>query len=183
MNTMPRTSLRTPVVLLFAFVLSLPVAARSGHAGSLEDIRIYNFGRVSDTYYRGGQPVGADFRTLASFGIRTVIDLQQSGKDFEPPLVERAGMKYYRIPMTTRVPPTDAQVELFLQIVSDQAHQPVYVHCAGGRHRTGVMTAIYRMTKDAWTPDDAFKEMKKYNFGPTFLHPEFRDYVYAFTVH
>jgi len=58
----------------------------------------------------------------------------------------------------------------------------VYVHCAGGRHRTGVMTAAYRMTHDGWTADQAFKEMKQYGFGADFLHPEFKQFVYAYHV-
>jgi protein-tyrosine phosphatase len=56
----------------------------------------------------------------------------------------------------------------------------VYVHCVEGRHRTGVMTAIYRMTVDGWTADRAFNEMKQYKFGMDFLHPEFKRFVYAY---
>ena len=47
-------------------------------------------------------------------------------------------------------------------------------------HRTGVMTAVYRMTADGWTADKAFPEMKQYKFGIDFLHPEFKRFVYAF---
>jgi len=42
------------------------------------------------------------------------------------------------------------------------------------------MTAIYRMTTDRWTPDQAFAEMKKYKFGADFLHPEFKSFVYGY---
>src|SRR6185436_7420445 len=108
------------------------------------------------------------------------IDLQEYGDVTEPELVQKAGMKYVRIGMNTRVNPTAEQLTQFLQIVNDPANQPVYVHCAGGRHRTGVMTAVYRMTSDSWTPDQAFKEMKKYRFGADFLHPEFKKFVYTY---
>ena len=67
-----------------------------------------------------------------------------------------------------------------MRLVNDPVSQPVYVHCAGGRHRTGVMTAVYRMTSDGWTSDQAFKEMKRYHFGADFLHPEFKRFVYAY---
>jgi protein tyrosine/serine phosphatase len=56
----------------------------------------------------------------------------------------------------------------------------VYVHCVGGKHRTGVMTAAYRMTAERWNAQKAFSEMKQYNFGADFLHPEFKSFVYAF---
>jgi len=149
-------------------------------AFNIASIGIGNFGQVSQTYYRGGQPDGSDFSNLAALGIKTVIDLQADGQATEKGLVEKAGMAFHRIPMTTRQAPTTAQIDEFLKLVNDPANQPVYVHCAGGRHRTGVMTAIYRMTHDSWTSEQAFKEMKQYKFGADFLHPEFKRFVYAF---
>ena len=95
-------------------------------------------------------------------------------------MVEGAGMKYVHIAMTTHVVPTAAQLAEFVKLVNDPASQPVYVHCIGGRHRTGVMTAVYRMTKDAWTGERAFAEMKQYKFGMDFLHPEFKSFVLAY---
>jgi len=44
------------------------------------------------------------------------------------------------------------------------------------------MTAVYRMEKDGWTADQAFREMKQYEFGWDFLHPEFKRFVYAYDV-
>jgi protein tyrosine/serine phosphatase len=172
---------RTAAVTFLALLLTLPVAAaQPGHTGALDNIRIGNFGRVSDTYYRGAQPGGHDYADLAKLGVKTVIDLQEYGDKAEPAAVEAAGMKYVRIGMNTRINPTPAQLEQFLKIVNDPASQPVYVHCAGGRHRTGVMTAVYRIANHSWTGADAFKEMKKYNFGADFLHPEFKRFVLGF---
>ena len=171
---------RTGAVAFLALLLTLPVAAQPGHTGALDKIRIGNFGRVNNTYFRGAQPGGHDYADLAALGVKTVIDLQDYGDNAEPAAVQSAGMKYVRIGMSTRINPTPQQLEQFLQIVNDPASQPVYVHCAGGRHRTGVMTAVYRMTNENWSGDQAFKEMKKYNFGADFLHPEFKSFVYAF---
>ncbi|MGE5359968.1 MAG: fused DSP-PTPase phosphatase/NAD kinase-like protein [Bacteroidales bacterium] len=147
---------------------------------ALSAIRIDNFGRVDATYYRGAQPRGKDYADLAALGVRTVIDLTKDGDPAEAGMAERAGMKFFRIPMTTRETPSADAVSRFLQIVNDPANQPVYVHCQGGRHRTGVMTAVYRMTDDGWTADQAFAEMKRYKFGADFLHPEFKQFVYGF---
>jgi protein tyrosine/serine phosphatase len=145
-------------------------------------VAIDNFGRVNAGYYRGAQPEGGDYADLAAFGIRTVIDLTQDGDAQESALVQSAGMKFYRIPMTTHQTPSSEKIGQFLALVNDPANQPVYVHCQGGRHRTGVMTAIYRMTNDGWTADRAFAEMKQYKFGPDFLHSEFKEFVYAYHV-
>ena len=143
---------------------------------------IANFGRINDIYYRGEQPDGRDYADLAALGVKLVIDLQRDGPLSERQAVEAAGMKFRRIPMTTRKAPTSEELATFLQLVNDPANQPVYVHCAGGRHRTGVMTAVYRMTHDGWSPDQAFKEMKQYDFGADFLHPEFKQFVYGYRV-
>ena len=150
-------------------------------AVDLSKIRIGNFGQINATYFRGEQPEGADYNDLARIGIKAVIDLQADGSNHdEARLVQSAGMKFHRIPMTTHVAPTAEQIALFLGIVNDPAQQPVYVHCMGGKHRTGVMTAIYRMEQDDWTADQAFKEMKRYKFGMDFLHPEFKRFVFGY---
>jgi protein tyrosine/serine phosphatase len=144
-------------------------------------VHIDNFGRINEHYYRGAQPAGQDFADLAKLGIKTMIDLTNGdGDSNEQRLAESAGMKFVNIAMSTRVVPTVEQIAAFLSIVTDPANQPVYVHCVGGRHRTGVMTAIYRMTSEKWAGDKAFKEMKSYKYGADFLHPEFKKFVLAF---
>jgi len=155
---------------------SAPVA----NTAALANIRIDNFGRVGPTYYRGAQPKGRDFADLAAAGVKTVIDLAQEGDPAEEANAKRAGMQFVRIPMTTHETPGPAVIAQFLSLVNDPAKQPVYVHCMGGRHRTGAMTAIYRMTAQAWTPIRAFNEMKQYKFGADFLHPELKDFVLGF---
>src|SRR5256885_15902829 len=89
-------------------------------------------------------------------------------------------MRYVQTAMTPHDPPAAEKLAQFLSIVNDPANQPVYVHCVGGRHRTGVMTAAYRMTQDRWSADRAFAEMKQYKFGMDLLHPEFKEFVYRY---
>lgn len=170
-------------VLATAIAVAPAMSAMAGEApttASRAAITIGNFGQVSPTYFRGEQPKGAEYASLAAFGIKTVIDLQADGQSNERGLVEKAGMKFHRIPMTTHVAPTKAQIAEFLKLVNDPENQPVFVHCAGGKHRTGVMTAVYRMTNDGWTADKAFSEMKSYKFGADFLHSEFKRFVYNY---
>jgi len=163
-----------------ALTLAVPAIADSGHSAQLDRIHIANFGRVTDAYYRGAQPVGRDYADLAALGVKTIIDLQEYGDKDEPAAARQAGLNYVRIGMNTRINPTPDQLQQFLSIVNDPARQPVYVHCAGGHHRTGVMTAVFRMNQDHWTGTQAFAEMKKYGFGPDWLHPEFKKFVLAY---
>ena len=155
-------------------------SAPTDNAAALANIKIENFGRVSSTFYRGAQPKGHDFADLAAAGVKMVIDLAEEGDPAEEANAKRAGLQFVRIPMTTHESPGPQTIAQFLSLVNDPAKQPVYVHCIGGRHRTGVMTAIYRMTAQAWTPIQAFKEMKEYKFGADFLHQEFKDFVLGF---
>jgi tyrosine-protein phosphatase SIW14 len=178
-----RSGLRASVVsAMLALSVAIPAAAQNvAKVSAAPRIGIDNFGKINANYYRGAQPLGHDYADLAALGVKTVIDLtDDDGEASEPSMVKRAGMQSIKIPMNGRVPPTQAQLEQFLKIVNDPASQPVYVHCVGGKHRTGVMTAAYRMTHDGWTSDKAFSEMKRYKFGMDMLHPEFKRFVYNY---
>lgn len=182
------TSLARPytAALLVAFWLASPSAAQTANTRPSTNVvhtakvRIDNFGRVNPNYYRGAQPNGRDYADLSAVGIKTLINLTSDDAANEKTMAENAGMKHFQIPMTTHVPPTPEKLAEFFSIVNNPANQPVYVHCAGGRHRTGVMTAVYRMTHDAWTAHQAFTEMKEYKFGADFLHPEFKKFIYGY---
>ena len=165
-----------------ALIVTLSLSA-SLFAQNLSRIHIDNFGRISDIYYRGAQPDGRGFADLAKLGIKTVIDLTADGRTDEQAIVEHDGMKFYRIPLTTSDRPPDAAITRFLKLVSDPASQPVYVHCQGGRHRTGVMTAVYRMTHDSWTADQAVAEMEQYRFDRFPTHPKLKSFVFDYYSH
>jgi len=174
-------------VLSFVTVLtSAPAWAVAGErdstANALSAIHIDNFGQIDDHYFRGAQPRGDDFKALATLGVKMVIDLAEEGDAGEEAASRAAGMSFVRIPMTTHEAPSPVVIAKFLSLVGNPANQPVYVHCIGGKHRTGVMTAIYRMTLDGWNASRAFAEMKQYHFGADFLHPEFKDFIQTYVV-
>ena len=112
-----------------ALVLGLSLAASSSaedkHSNNPSTVSIDNFGRINDNYYRGAQPDSEDYADLAALGIRTVIDLTSDGEVREVDQVRRAGMTFYRIPMTTSAKPAPAAVAQFLSLVNDPANQPV----------------------------------------------------------
>ena len=165
---------------LASSAMAAPPPAPAAMAAALSRVRIDNFGHVDDTYYRGAQPDGRDYKDLSAIGVKTVIDLTRGGRDNEQGMVEQAGMTFFRIPLTTSDRPAESAVAEFLGIVNDPARQPVYVHCQGGQHRTGVMTAVYRMTKYGWTEAKAYDEMKQYKFETFLGHPELRTFVHDY---
>jgi protein tyrosine/serine phosphatase len=141
---------------------------------------IKNFGSVNANYFRGAQPDGRDYTDLAAMGVKTVLDLQRRGDESEGQFVEAAGMKFFRIRMSDSDSPTMEQAEEFLKIVTDPANHPVFVHCKGGRHRTGAMTAIYRITQNGWSAHQAYQEMKQFDFSYGFGHGDLKDFVFTF---
>jgi protein tyrosine/serine phosphatase len=177
-----RTARTHHLALMLSLFICLPHISCASYTVSRNypGINIKNFGRINENYYRGGQPESRDFAALKKLGIRTVIDLRIDKLEEEAGWVTDAGMTYYLIPLTGNRPATAEQTEYFLKLVNDPANLPVYVHCAAGRHRTGEMTAIYRIAHDSWTADQAYAEMKKYGFYSFPNHGSLKDYVYQY---
>jgi uncharacterized protein (TIGR01244 family) len=165
------------LALLFGLLAVVPASARSNQTNPFPQIRIDNFGKVSDRFYRGAQPDEADYKALAALGINTIIDLRNDPKDYARSAAEAAGMKYVNIPMSDKKRPTDAQIEAFLNVIKDPSTGVFYAHCKGGRHRTGVMGAVYRYNQDGWNYDQVYKEMKQYDYYSRWGHGALKDYV------
>ena len=128
---------------------------------------VKNFGKVNDNYFRGSQPTKPQVAALKAMGVKTIIDLRKDLLPEERQWATEQGLNYFNIPLKANTAATKEQTEFFLRLVNDPANGPVFVHCKGGKHRTGAMTAIYRITHDNWTAEQAFDEMKKYDFNDT----------------
>jgi protein tyrosine/serine phosphatase len=170
------------LVLILLTVASAVTATRSS---SVPDVSIENFGKVDEHYYRGSQPNYKQFAELKRLGIKTVIDLRRDFKPEAEKWAEEIGLQYFRIPLRPGTPATTEQTSYFLSLVNDPVNWPVYVHCKGGKHRTGAMTAVYRITHDGWTADQAYAEMKQYNFNDGFIGGPGaqKKFVYSFYEH
>ena len=147
---------------------------------ALPGIRLENFGVVDGRIYRGGQPEKSDYAALKTIGVNTVIDLRADFERAAKASAEAAGLRYLNIPMVGQQKPTDAETAAFIRALDDLPNGVVYVHCAGGRHRTGSMIAIYRMVRDGWDVNKAYDEMLKFDFYTRFGHGGFKDYVFDY---
>jgi tyrosine-protein phosphatase SIW14 len=143
-------------------------------------VGVSNFGKVNEHYFRGAQPDDGQYEELAAIGVKTVVDLRDDAKRDAKAMAEHAGLRYINFPIDDKSYPAKDAAGRFLQIVNNPANWPVYVHCAGGRHRTGAMTAVYRMTVDGWDVDRAYREMKDYDFYTAWGHKEMKNYVYDY---
>jgi tyrosine-protein phosphatase SIW14 len=140
-----------------------------------------NFGEVNATLFRGAQPSSSGYTELKKFGIATIVNFRNEKDEIakERAEVEALGMKYVSIPWSGADMPNNAQVSSFLQLVNADPNQKIFVHCAEGKDRTGVMVAAYRMAYENWAPDKAVQEMYTYHYHH-FLLPQLQRYVEGF---
>lgn len=187
MGKVPRSYLSVFFAAI-ALILASQISARSqeiqkNHASAdISTVTIKNFGQMDDRFFRGGQPKENDYSQLAALGIKTVIDLQDDPTTYEKQRVEALGMKYVNIPMSDKDYPESAKIQQFLKLVDDPTTGKFYVHCAGGRHRTGVMGAVYRFNHYNWNYDQVYAEMKKYDFYTRFGHGDMKKFVQDYSV-
>jgi len=154
---------------------------KSGKDSETPKPTIKNFGRIGDNLLRGAQPRPEDYPTLAKLGVKTVVDLRDDPERYAQDCAERAGLKYISLPLSDHDYPAEGSAEKFLSIMTDAANWPVFVHCAGGRHRTGVMMAVYRMSIEGWDIERAYREMKDYDFYTRWGHKVMKDFVFDYS--
>jgi protein tyrosine/serine phosphatase len=170
-------TLRTFALLLTAVGAFASFATAQTSPTKFENIKIGNFGQMDENYFRGAQPLPDDYASLAALGIKTIIDLRNDPTDYEKAAAEHAGMKYVNIPMSGWKRPKDRDIDQFLKIANDPETGKFFVHCKAGIHRTGITAAIYRFTKYGWGYDQAYQDMKNYDFSSGLVHGALKSYV------
>jgi protein tyrosine/serine phosphatase len=162
---------------LLVFTLSLLTFAQTSPSKTFKDVKIKNFGQMDEHFFRGAQPKQNDYQALADLGVKTVVDLREDPEAYERSATEAAGMKYVNLPMSDKKYPTQENVDAMLKLINDPATGTFFVHCAGGRHRTGVFGALYRFTKYGWGFDQVYQEMKNYDFYTSWGHGDMKTFV------
>jgi protein tyrosine phosphatase (PTP) superfamily phosphohydrolase (DUF442 family) len=120
---------------------------------------------------RGGQPTRSSLQRLQeTYGIKTVVNLRGENPEKawfleERRAVEEIEARWVHIRLSGREAPSQESVEAFFRLVEEPANWPIFLHCESGVHRTGVMTALYRMQFQGWPPDEALAEMERRGFG------------------
>jgi protein tyrosine/serine phosphatase len=171
---------RSLAAIIAIFALSFAVSAKDKEQSQFPNVRIKNFGQMDARFFRGAQPKQEDFQALAALGIHTVIDLRDDPTVYEKAAVESLGMKYVNLAVEDKHAPQEAQIAQFLKLVNDPTTGKFFVHCAGGRHRTGIMGAVYRFNLYGWNFDQVYAEMKQYDFYTSWGHGDQLKYVQGY---
>ena len=112
-----------------------------------------NVTRVDATIACGGATSAEAFSELKKRGFVSVVSLrreQEAGADIPGAKTAAAAarLKYIHIPIDSAAI-TDADVDAFLEAVTDPANQPAYIHC-GSANRVGALWLIKRVVVDGW---------------------------------
>jgi protein tyrosine/serine phosphatase len=157
------TYAKLTAIAALTFAFAAVSIAKTHSDVKFSQIKISNFGQMDERFYRGARPKEKDFAALKALGINTIIDLTDNS-DSEKAYVEAQGMKYVNIAIPDKQDPSDEQIAQFLKLVNAPETGKFYVHCAGGRHRTGVMGAVYRFNNYHWNLDQVYQEMLDFDF-------------------
>jgi hypothetical protein len=155
----------------------------SPFAGPLPDSYWADPGRL----LAGPLPTGADraelrarVRALLDAGVRTVIDLRTPA---EPPSIRALFGKlangdepvaWLGVPILDGAAPSHAELTTILDAVdaSLTRERPVYLHCQGGRGRTGTVVACWWIRHGRFAPEEALAELGRRREGqPHGAHP------------
>ena len=177
MSNTKHSFVRITAALGLVLTIAAVSLAKAHSDPAFSSIKIRNFGQMDERFYRGAQPKEEDYKDLASLGIKTIIDLRDDPTSYERRAAEAQGMRYVNIPMSDSSYPKEDQIQAFLKVVNDPATGKFFAHCAGGRHRTGVVGAVYRFTVNHWSYDQAYAEMKEYDFYTSWGHGDMKKYV------
>ena len=137
------------------------------------DIPIANFGKVTDTLYRGALTDTDGYRALVEkLGVVRVCSMIEHERHQDSRRAIDAGIKeWLPVPFSDKDTPRPEKVKHWLDYVRTSDEKgAVYVHCRGGRHRTGVLVGVYRVTDFGWTKEQAYNEMKQYGWYSALGH-------------
>jgi tyrosine-protein phosphatase SIW14 len=171
------------------WVLGLLIAALVALVPVIHFRWVYTHGKrlrevTPERFYRSGEMTAAGFcEAVAVHHFRTIVNLQDEYPDpdlyenyfgcstiRESELCRDLGVRYVYLPpdlIPRRQIPghRPRAIDRFLTLLDDPASYPVLIHCRAGLHRTGVMTAVYRMEYQGWSPRQAIEELKANGFG------------------
>lgn len=131
--------------------------------------KLPRFQQVSERLFRGGQPRDGGISKLRELGITTVINLRGASDRTraEEAEVRRLGLNYFNVGLPNWARPQDSRVARILEVINTPENGRVFVHCKDGVDRTGMIVAIYRMTHDGWSSDQALAEAERFGMRRT----------------
>ncbi len=166
----------------FSFLLPLLVFT-SAVFTSTAHAEIKNLATIeSGAIYRGSKP--EDFKDLAlldTLKIKTIISFETMPWNVrgEEELLAKSGIEFINLPIPPALgAPSAARVDQILELMNRAELQPVFIHCYFGRDRTGMISALYRVKYQGWTPEQAYAEWRSMGYKPAWQFQELENFYW-----
>ena len=122
---------------------------------------IVNFAKVETTVACAGATTPAALAEVKKMGYNSVINLRTAAEagaelEAEAAAAKAAGINYIHLPFNNAAP-DPAAVDKFLQVITDKANEPAFIHCASA-NRAAMMWMVKRIAVDKWDVDKASEE-------------------------
>jgi len=138
--------------------------------------------KINDQITVGGQPTAEDIAQLKSDGLRTIVNLRTEGEEDQPmspdeerQAVEKAGMRYVHLPVSSVRMKPETVDKFRAQLPNLEG--PVLVHCASGM-RAGAFSMMATATKEGWSGDETLD--KAHAMGFECKAPELKQFVRSY---
>jgi protein tyrosine phosphatase (PTP) superfamily phosphohydrolase (DUF442 family) len=149
----------------FSQYISL-VTEDKASAGAV-DVEQNNFHVVKPGIWRSAQPSEDSLKRMKMNGLKTIVNLRadDSNNVKEKKIAEKLGLQYYYFPMKAEQDQDLNLIDRILAVIERPAEQPLLVHCIGGRDRTGMIIAIYKIEHTDQKFEDIYKEMLMFGYN------------------
>ena len=143
-----------------------------------------DFYTVSPGIYRGGRLDAAGIHRLRELGVKTIVNLEDDEDAIAAEAIwaKQSSITQISTPMSGFWTPRDAEVDRILKILADPAKRPIYIHCAKGMDRTGVIVALHRIYNEGWAASSALQERDAIGFNPQLSNLD-RYYAWKASLH
>jgi len=121
----------------------------------------HNHHQIGEGVYRSNHPTEKRFRKYADQGLKTVINLRGASMtpqyQLEKKICAELGLNLIDLPMNGGRAPS-AETVLKLLVLFENEERPMLLHCKSGADRTGLVSALYKLSIGDSVPT-AMKEL------------------------